>query len=559
MLVYGDRWRDAAPEALIAAIGTTLDRAAGSAGLARQDLLSEALILGGELVQGVADAEFARFGVDDATPAQEASLEACVAVARSLVAGADPREAARRLALLRRLDLPATIRCKTPEGFAFYAVHPEGYARAAAAQDWGGAPVVIGLRSIGASLAAVVAAQTGGAVVTLRPCGHPFRRELRLSPTLRARLARHEGLFAVVDEGPGLSGSSFGAACDLLDGLGVAPDRIVLMPSHDGAPGLQASPRHRARWTAARRAPAARLVSAEAVAGWFAEATGPLVRVEDISGGGWRADLAAPDQPPAAPARERIKIRLTGTKGRHVARFAGLGRIGAEKLRVARLLHAAGFAPEPLALRRGFLLERWVEGRPLRAADLRRPGALAQAARYLGFRARALPATVGEGADWTELREMVRVNALELGGAALRDRLEARLDAAPLAPGALRPVRIDGRTQPWEWRQRPDGGLCKTDALDHAAAHDLIGCQDIAWDVAGASVEFALSAQEAEAFRAAAAVEAGGAIDRAWVEAFRLCYAAFQAGFWDMAAAEPGEGARARLERDRYVAVLRAA
>ena len=41
---------------------------------------------------------------------------------------------------------------------------------------------VIGLRSVGAPLAAVVAAGLGvWSAVTLRPTGHPFHREVRLA------------------------------------------------------------------------------------------------------------------------------------------------------------------------------------------------------------------------------------------------------------------------------------------------------------------------------------------------------------------------------------------
>jgi hypothetical protein len=64
-----------------------------------------------------------------------------------------------------------------------------------------------------------------------------------------------------------------------------------------------------------------------------------------------------------------------------------------------------------------------------------------------------------------------------------------------LATGMSR-VATDNRLQAWEWLQRPDGTLVKTDAVDHCQSHDLIGCQDVAWGIAGAAVEFALSEEE---------------------------------------------------------------
>ena len=45
--------------------------------------------------------------------------------------------------------------------------------------------------------------------------------------------------------------------------------------------------------------------------------------------------------------------------------------------------------------------------------------------------------------------------------------------------------------QPHEWI-RTTSGWIKTDALDHHNDHLLPGNQDIAWDIAGAAVEFGL-------------------------------------------------------------------
>jgi len=47
----------------------------------------------------------------------------------------------------------------------------------------------------------------------------------------------------------------------------------------------------------------------------------------------------------------------------------------------------------------------------------------------------------------------------------------------------------------WEWVV-VDGTFVKTDAVDHHAAHDLVGCQDLAWDIAGASHELGLELDE---------------------------------------------------------------
>ena len=86
---------------------------------------------------------------------------------------------------------------------------------------------VIGIRSIGTGLAALVAAALGAKPpVTVRPTGHPFRREVSSGPSLHGGAYRgSHAPYAIVDEGPGLSGSSFGAVADWLEARGVAGAR----------------------------------------------------------------------------------------------------------------------------------------------------------------------------------------------------------------------------------------------------------------------------------------------------------------------------------------------
>lgn len=476
MLVYGDRRRQ---------VSTAQT-------LARREFFTTA-----ELAQGVVDAEFEARGFDELTPRHAAAI----ADLRALASG-------RRPSALAALPLPPRVTVKEPEGYAFYAVYPEAYAAAARVIAWPAPPFVIGLRSIGLGLAAHVAEASGATeMVSLRPVGPPFRRALRLSEKLRTALAAHAGPFAVVDEGPGLSGSSFGAVLDLLQDLGVALDRIVAFPSHAGDLGSEAAPEHRRRWGQVRRAVVdfQHLTRGRTIGELFADRIGDALQVEDLSGGAWREGRALP----AFPQQERLKFRITTERGRWLARFAGLGQIGEAKLERARALHAAGVAPEPVALRWGFLLSRWADGETARPT----PDELAA---YLRVRA-DLPAQPGASLD--ELAEMVRVNAGELG-----------LDLAPQPPRvAPRPVAIDGRLHAWEWIRTADGRLLKTDALDHCCAHDLVGGQDIAWDVAGAAVEFELC--EAEVARLGAAVGADPELTRFC----RLAYPAFQVGLWSFA------------------------
>lgn len=310
MLVYGDRRRSEDPRQTLEHVSALLGRAGAlSPGIARHGLLAGALIAAGELAQGLADAEFAARGADDASPVQDAAmallLRCAAALRQSWDGGGAPLPAVPDLA-----GLPDRIETRLAEGFAFYALYPETYAMAAAASGLPGATRVVGLRSIGAPLAAMVATALGSAPpVTLRPVGHPFRRELAVAPGLAARLSGAAPV-AVVDEGPGLSGSSFGAALDWLEGRGVPPGRIAVFPSHGNPPGAMADPRHRARWAMAERhwMPFETAVQPR-LAAWAADLVGPAegpLRDLSAAGGG------PSGTPIPATGRRRIRRRSGG-------------------------------------------------------------------------------------------------------------------------------------------------------------------------------------------------------------------------------------------------------
>jgi hypothetical protein len=526
VLVYGERRRRVDPRAALADV-------LGVLALGRPAASSEALIALGVLAQGLADAEFAVLGYDHDTPLQAAAMAALISLARPLVAGAARPVDRRPLMALAAQPMPEAVIVKAPEGYAYYAAYPEAYAKAAARLQR--ADTVIGLRSIGTSLAAVAAAALDApAPITLRPTGHPFARELRLSPRLEARLAA-PGRVVLVDEGPGLSGSSFGAVADHLERAGAAPDMIAFLPSHGGDLGPMANEAHRRRWATARRPVVsfddlALQPSDPGLAKWVEDLTGPPVApLIDLSGGAWRAPVFGPDPsvwPPVYAGQERRKVLLRSASGLWLLKFAGLDQAAHAKLERALALGRAGLAPPPAGLRRGFIVQPWIAGRPL-GAPIDRRGLLAALVRYLAFRARTFPASVEDGAGEGDLRVMVEANAGEaLGPAAARtilDRLPRGLN--------LRPIRTDGRLHRWEWLVAADGRLLKTDSLDHDDAHDLIGCQDLAWDVAGAEAELGLSADESDALvRRLGAAGCRVAPDA--LRFMRAAYPAFQLGLW---------------------------
>lgn len=148
------------------------------------------------------------------------------------------------------------VEFRLPEGFAWYALDPKSYAMTAArwaSAHAGKSVCVFGLLSIGTALSAVMAEvlQRAGCPVAprivLRPGGHPFRREAILPEFTTATEA-----FIIVDEGPGLSGSSMAAVAEALETQGVDAQRIFFFPGHGNGPGREADAEVRRWWTPER-------------------------------------------------------------------------------------------------------------------------------------------------------------------------------------------------------------------------------------------------------------------------------------------------------------------
>ncbi|HVX79740.1 MAG TPA: hypothetical protein VHB23_00075 [Devosiaceae bacterium] len=544
MLVFGDADDVIDPRQRLAEIAggsLTLPQLIGESPAWRA---TELFLDAAQLAQGLTEIDFADCGEDRESPLRRAAATLVLAAARLLAGRAESRTLAEAVAALSQAGLPRTVTAKRPEGYAFYALYPEAYLEAAIPLR-GQRATVIGIRSIGLGLAALVAATVGDAeLLSVRPVGPPFRRELRLAPAYRDRLVGGESLRVVADEGPGLSGSSFAAVLDTLAAGGVAEKRVHLFPSHLGAPGPEATAEAAERWPRLQR----HVVSfdelflggrprRQPLAAWFTDLLGPPVApVEDISGGAWRGRRAWGGQPPPAHLQqERRKFLLHTPKGTFLLKFVGLGRAGRAAAERAAQLAEAGFSPPVFGFRHGFLAERWVAGTPLPAAGLPRARLVAHLARYLAFRAGRCPAAEGAGASPEALGEMLVVNGTEALGpeaaSALRRLAAHRPDRQP------RRVMTDNRLHAWEWLVTAHGQLVKTDAIDHCAAHDLIGCQEITWDIAAAGVEFGLS--EAERRELVAGVEEVGGIpvDREVLAFHEPCYLAFQLGYYSMAAA----------------------
>jgi hypothetical protein len=457
-------------------------------------------------------------------PAAPDSARLCDELARDFVSGARSRPPAIRF----MHELPSEIVLRRPEGYAYYGLDPADYARVAARHARSGErALVLGVRSIGTSLSAVFGAAltlAGARVerITVRPGGHPFRRELCLTAAqLQAIERARGGEYFVVDEGPGLSGSTFLAVAEALLCSGVPADRIVLCPSHECDPEKLVAEQASSRWRRFRK-----LVATPSRA---------LLGGDELSAGAWRERVFASEREwPASFARyERRKFLLGG----ELHKFEGLPPYDAGPLARSEVLAQAGFAPEVRRAAPGYLRFAWCAGRPAALVD--RAQAVPMIASYIAFRARELRALQS---DTSALAEMTRVNAAEVLG------IELTPETLPLEL----PVIADGRLLPHEWLVTPGGAWVKVDGVDHGDDHLYPGPVDVAWDLAGAAVEWRLDADGTQAlldrFRYASGHDASGRL-----AAYERAYLCFRLGVTAMAGRGAPAGELPRLAEDaRY-------
>jgi histidinol-phosphate phosphatase family protein len=447
--------------------------------------------------------------------------------------------AANALERLLSRELPARVRLAPAEGYAYYALYPEMYMAAAerlTSVVGANRVVCIGIRSIGTSLAAGVEAvlRVRGCEpvsVTVRPRGHPFDRELRLAPGLARCLAdARDAYFVVVDEGPGLSGSSFAAVARGLETLGVRAERVILMPSWVTDGSCFRSSAARERWQKHRK-----------VVGSFEDvwlASGALARdagcqdLTDVGAGAWRSRVYddAESYPAVEPRHERQKFVARREGEPVVLRFAGLGARGRAALERARLLADAGLGAAPGGLHHGFLVLPWVEGRPLLPDEC--DGSLLDAmAEHLAFVRAMLPSRARTPVE--RVLEMVRVNVAEGLGEPWTERLRA-LEPMAAESGEQPAVAVDGRMLPHEWI-RSGERLLKVDALDHHDDHFFPGCQEIAWDLAGAIAEWSLPDDAARGLVRRYEARSGDAVSEARLRFNEVAYLAYRLGYVTLA------------------------
>jgi hypothetical protein len=430
--------------------------------------------------------------------------------------------AARGLPALEQLSI------STPEGFAYYALHPLAYADAIRRIPACDRLLVVGIRSIGTTLSAVAAAaaRAHGIVaerITVRPQGHPYNRTLEFTAEQIAVISRAVSCgasFAVVDEGPGLSGSSFLAVEEALEHAGAPTGKIILVSAHEPNVDMLCAENAARRWQRFRCIP---------VGG---EARRPTEAADFIGGGQWRSRVypSESEWPAAWTSFERLKYLSSTEQGEpRLFKFAGLGHYGDAVLEREKKVAAAGFGSMPREESDGFVSYPMINGRTLFPSDLSAE-ILAELAEYCAFRQRAFTAELSE---LTALQQMADHNLRELG---LELPVELRLEC---------PVIADGRMQPHEWLLTREGELLKTDSGSHGDDHFFPGPTEIAWDLAGAIVEWQMNEQQTAEFlnlyHRASGDDASARID-GFIKAytvFRLAYCLMAANAMDGSDEQP--------------------
>ena len=512
-------------------LGCLQSLATATNGPTGSSVLMETLLRAGEFECALADCGH---------PQQHAVAAITDEIASQLLPHKTP-DYSRLSASLSSLSLPVWLTISVPEGFAYYALHPQQYADLAEGLPLQGPRVVVvGIRSIGTTLSAVVMAalRNRGLLaerMTVRPEGHPFDRVVRFTAAHVGWVKHNQAAdFLVVDEGPGLSGSSFLSTGEALADLGVAHERITFLCAHQPDFGQlcsrsAAARAEKFRW---REVPSANHL--------------PHGAEVFIGAGGWRERFIGNNSEWPASWTNMERAKFLSGDGAELYKFEGLGHYGAAVRKRAGLLADAGFSPKLGAQDdTGFVRYRVYRGQKL-AANAISETAVEVIARYCALRADAFAVVDTEHCEknQADLEMMVRTNLTEEFGSDPRQ--------APASLHLVRPVVADGRMQPWEWIVA-DGRLVKFDGASHGDDHFFPGPTDIAWDLAGAIVEFSVSGVDQSAiapalldrYRRFTGDDAGPRLP-----GYLLAYSAFRLGYCKMAAnAMRGSSEEPRLQQ----------
>jgi hypothetical protein len=215
------------------------------------------------------------------------------------------------------------------------------------------------------------------------------------------------------------------------------------------------------------------------------------------------------------------RLKFLSRDRRHLFKFEGFGSFGQKALRHAEVLAQAGFGPVAKNAGDGMIRYAKAEGRPCLASQIS-TALLEHIAEYCAFRTREFAVRETSG---SQLEDMARFN--------LQKEFGPDVDFAPGSLATANPVLVDGRMHPHEWIQR-DHTFIKVDGTSHGDDHFFPGPADIAWDLAGAIVEWQLD-DTASQFLLEKFQQLTGDDARHRIGAFLLAYTIFRLGYCSMA------------------------
>ncbi|MEO8726517.1 MAG: hypothetical protein ABI383_10385 [Acidobacteriaceae bacterium] len=437
---------------------------------------------------------------------------------------------------------PAEVSVGTPEGFAFYLLHPLAFRELARQVHPAGAPAaVIGIRSIGAVLSAVVGATLNAERITVRPLGHPYERSVAFSPDqeawIRGQLAR-SAHFYVVDEGPGFSGSSLLSTGEALERAGVPLGRISILCTAQADPARLVTPNAAARWQRFRF---------YTTQPYLPSAVGP----ENARWYGpehWRQRTYGLDESLWPGVWRQVENpKFLARDDHRLYRFIGYAHYGSPVLERYQRLAAAGFGPQAGGENEGFA-EFWMEGGSAFTTPKWNQNIHQFVVRYLAERIRLCPAEAADAErGLTGIARMMHYNTQDLSGRAYEAQLRTEY-----------PVYADNRMMPHKFMRTPYG-MRKLDGAAHGDDHFFPGPCDIAWDIAGVIVEWELSETACGQLLRDYSGRSGDMHIRLRLRDWMIAYLAFRAGYCLMgghANRQSAEGDRLLRDATRYHQLL---
>jgi hypothetical protein len=520
LIVFRDTAREISRKALVDDMESAVSGARGG----DPRCVLDALILAGQLESAL---------WDSASPCAANSSALTDRIAQCFVNGSW-REFGPKATTISELmmSLPDAIRVAEPEGFAYYALHPGDFADEALSFAQRNPTALIGIRSIGTTLSAVAMAQlhkamTPASRITVRPTGHPYNRRNSFTPWQAEWVDQNNAqaaTFLVLDEGPGLSGSSFLAVAESLVDCGVNPDRIVMVGTRECDPAQLCTRDAVHRWNRFR---------------WKKVGSRVYARFSDsifVGAGVWREKFLAPKVEWPASWTEMERLRFLTPARKYIAKFEGFGQTGKNAFVGAETLHRAGFGPKVESVGDGMHRYGFISGQPLSALDVT-PDVLDRIARYCAFRDSDFATSQFE---CSQIREMVEFNFLQGTGAAIHLPADCY--------DGHKSTLVDGRMQPHEWIRALSGEILKVDAVQHGDDHFLPGRTDIAWDLAGTIVEWNLNDDGANYLQKKFSLWSGRSVaDR--LPYFVLAYSTFRYAYCKMAS----EACQNAAERTRLI------